>query len=165
MQRVVSGATLATPCRAPPSGCVARMEDGAAGMHSVSVSINSVFLNLLLFLTPMQYLLIFHSLKTMKGNGCLISILMIVFIFSIVKSCQDLQAPTNGTLQCSQHRPTIDTECTFACDPGFQLVGSHTRTCLPVAMWDGIPAYCKRKPSQCCVCNQYSNISLCSSIC
>lgn len=63
-----------------------------------------------------------------------------------VKSCLELHAPSNGTVKCSQERPTIDTECTFACDPGFQLVGSRVRTCLPVAMWDGIPAYCKREP-------------------
>ncbi|XP_063877551.1 sushi, von Willebrand factor type A, EGF and pentraxin domain-containing protein 1-like isoform X4 [Scylla paramamosain] len=61
----------------------------------------------------------------------------------IMKSCQELHAPGNGTVQCSQEQPTIDTECTFGCDPGFQLVGSQVRTCLPVAMWDGIPAYCK----------------------
>ncbi|KAG0721268.1 Sushi, von Willebrand factor type A, EGF and pentraxin domain-containing protein 1 [Chionoecetes opilio] len=68
---------------------------------------------------------------------------MIVFFHSTVKSCQELHGLANGTLQCSQQRSTIDTECTFVCDPGFQLVGSRTRTCLPVAMWDGIPAYCK----------------------
>ncbi|XP_050712143.1 sushi, von Willebrand factor type A, EGF and pentraxin domain-containing protein 1-like isoform X3 [Eriocheir sinensis] len=61
----------------------------------------------------------------------------------VMKSCQELHAPANGILKCSQERTTIDTECTFTCDPGFQLVGSRVRTCLPVAMWDGIPAYCK----------------------
>ncbi|KAG7158260.1 Sushi, von Willebrand factor type A, EGF and pentraxin domain-containing protein 1-like 3 [Homarus americanus] len=60
-----------------------------------------------------------------------------------MKSCPELQPTEHGTMVCSQSRPTMDTECHFACDPGFQLVGSKTRTCLPVAMWDGIPAYCK----------------------
>lgn len=69
----------------------------------------------------------------------------VLIIPSTVKSCLELNAPASGTVECSQERPTIDTECTFTCDPGFQLVGSRVRTCLPVAMWDGIPAYCKRE--------------------
>lgn len=98
-------------------------------------------------------------------GGCqminwLISILMIIFIHWTVKSCQELHVPANGNMRCSQERPTIDTECTFTCDPGFQLVGSQVRTCLPVAMWDGIPAYCKRKPTSFQFCNyhRYFNI-------
>ncbi|XP_068228821.1 sushi, von Willebrand factor type A, EGF and pentraxin domain-containing protein 1-like isoform X2 [Palaemon carinicauda] len=61
----------------------------------------------------------------------------------VMKSCPELKTTANGTMICSKPHPTIDTECYFTCDPGYQLVGSKKRTCLPVAMWDGIPAYCK----------------------
>ncbi|XP_045583570.2 sushi, von Willebrand factor type A, EGF and pentraxin domain-containing protein 1 isoform X3 [Procambarus clarkii] len=61
----------------------------------------------------------------------------------VMKSCPKLKPTEHGTMVCSQPRPTMDTECHFACDPGYQLVGSKMRTCLPVAMWDGISAYCK----------------------
>ncbi|XP_071546933.1 sushi, von Willebrand factor type A, EGF and pentraxin domain-containing protein 1-like isoform X1 [Panulirus ornatus] len=61
----------------------------------------------------------------------------------VMKSCPELKPTAHGTMVCSQPQPTMDTECHFACDPGYQLVGSKMRTCLPVAMWDGIPAYCK----------------------
>jgi CUB/sushi domain-containing protein len=39
----------------------------------------------------------------------------------------------------------IDTECSFTCSPGFSLVGSSQRTCLPLARWDGLQTTCKRK--------------------
>ncbi|KAK8726504.1 hypothetical protein OTU49_010282 [Cherax quadricarinatus] len=61
----------------------------------------------------------------------------------VMKSCPKLQPMEHGTMVCSQTHLTMDTECHFTCDPGYQLVGSKTRTCLPVAMWDGISAYCK----------------------
>ncbi|CAL4065422.1 unnamed protein product, partial [Meganyctiphanes norvegica] len=61
----------------------------------------------------------------------------------VMQSCPILKNPKYGTMLCSQNTPTMDTECHFACDPGYQLVGSKRRTCLPVAMWDGLRAYCK----------------------
>lgn len=38
----------------------------------------------------------------------------------------------------------IDTDCTFKCGPGYYLVGSRSRTCLPLAKWDGLQTTCKR---------------------
>lgn len=38
----------------------------------------------------------------------------------------------------------IDTDCNFKCGPGFNLVGSPTRNCLPLSKWDGIQTACKR---------------------
>ncbi|XP_042878589.1 sushi, von Willebrand factor type A, EGF and pentraxin domain-containing protein 1-like isoform X2 [Penaeus japonicus] len=61
----------------------------------------------------------------------------------VMKSCPKLKPMAHGTMVCTQSTPIMDTECHFTCDPGYQLVGSKMRTCLPVAMWDGIPAYCK----------------------
>lgn len=39
----------------------------------------------------------------------------------------------------------IDTDCTFKCGPGFYLVGSANRNCLPLSKWDGLQTACKRK--------------------
>ena len=50
-------------------------------------------------------------------------------------------------MKCTSSDGRIDTECFFGCNPGYNLVGSISRTCLPVAMWDGIPAHCKRQLS------------------
>lgn len=42
----------------------------------------------------------------------------------------------------------IDTDCNFKCGPGFYMVGSTMRNCLPLSKWDGIQTACKRKISQ-----------------
>lgn len=39
----------------------------------------------------------------------------------------------------------IDTDCNFKCGPGFYLVGSAIRNCLPLSKWDGLQTTCKRK--------------------
>lgn len=33
------------------------------------------------------------------------------------------------------------------CNFGFRLLGSRRRLCLPISLWGGLPAYCKRKLS------------------
>lgn len=38
---------------------------------------------------------------------------------------------------------TIDTECKFSCATGFSLVGSKSRSCLPVTRWGGLQTTCK----------------------
>lgn len=38
----------------------------------------------------------------------------------------------------------IDTDCKFKCGPGFYMVGSTTRNCLPLSKWDGLQTNCKR---------------------
>lgn len=39
----------------------------------------------------------------------------------------------------------IDTDCNFKCGPGFYMVGSATRNCLPLSKWDGLQTTCKRE--------------------
>lgn len=41
----------------------------------------------------------------------------------------------------------IDTDCNFKCGPGFYMVGSGMRNCLPLSKWDGLQTACKRKYS------------------
>ncbi|TRY75103.1 hypothetical protein TCAL_09357 [Tigriopus californicus] len=67
-------------------------------------------------------------------------------------SCRSLNAPRNGHIQCStttspnaiiRHGHEVDTECLFSCQVGFRLVGSRRRSCLPNALWTGLPGYCR----------------------
>ncbi|XP_031635123.1 sushi, von Willebrand factor type A, EGF and pentraxin domain-containing protein 1-like isoform X2 [Contarinia nasturtii] len=38
----------------------------------------------------------------------------------------------------------IDTDCKFKCGPGFYMIGSATRNCLPLSKWDGLMTTCKQ---------------------
>ena len=79
--------------------------------------------------------------------------------------CPDPDVPLNGNVKCSLELPvsndpldpitehsgdlvplyTVDTECKFSCHPGFILIGSRRRNCLPLARWDGLRTVCKGK--------------------
>lgn len=50
----------------------------------------------------------------------------------------------NEELRTTELMP-IDTDCKFKCGPGFYMIGSATRNCLPVSKWDGLQTTCKRK--------------------
>ena len=43
------------------------------------------------------------------------------------------------------HHHKVGSHCKFKCHAGYRLVGSPSRHCLPIALWTGLPAYCKRK--------------------
>lgn len=43
----------------------------------------------------------------------------------------------------------IDTDCKFKCGPGFYMIGSAIRNCLPLSKWDGLQTTCKRKRLLC----------------
>ena len=36
-----------------------------------------------------------------------------------------------------------DANCSFSCNVGYDLVGSHSRTCLPSSRWSGNLTFCK----------------------
>ncbi|KAG4075716.1 hypothetical protein HA402_003541 [Bradysia odoriphaga] len=89
-----------------------------------------------------------------------------------LKTCPQLQIPYYGMTTCKnsdlnifydytprnktfmemydsdEHRKTeplpIDTDCNFKCGPGFYLVGSAIRNCLPLSKWDGLQTTCKQ---------------------
>ncbi|XP_063230514.1 sushi, von Willebrand factor type A, EGF and pentraxin domain-containing protein 1-like [Bacillus rossius redtenbacheri] len=65
----------------------------------------------------------------------------------IVKKCPPPVLPPNGNMSCSDPDLVVDTECRFACSPGHLLVGSKSRSCLPLSRWDGLQTICK--PLQC----------------
>jgi len=64
-----------------------------------------------------------------------------------VKACPAPKAPKNGAVMCSSDDYIIDTECVFSCLPGYTLIGSRHRNCLPLARWDGLHTTCKRESS------------------
>ena len=54
-------------------------------------------------------------------------------------------------MSCSSNNYAVDTVCEFGCNYGYKLIGSKKRMCLPISLWAGLPAYCKR---------EYLNITL-----
>ncbi|XP_046385384.1 sushi, von Willebrand factor type A, EGF and pentraxin domain-containing protein 1-like isoform X2 [Ischnura elegans] len=79
----------------------------------------------------------------------------------VIKKCPALQQPRDGIVQCEQKLSSRrdnsslllgpkdgflpNTICQFDCNPGYHLVGSAKRTCLPNGIWDGLQVYCKAK--------------------
>lgn len=79
--------------------------------------------------------------------------------------CPNPEMPYNGDMKCSLAPSVsndlldpasedlksllyaVDTECQFTCRPGYLLIGSRRRICLPLARWDGLRTVCKRKSS------------------
>ncbi|XP_050300407.1 sushi, von Willebrand factor type A, EGF and pentraxin domain-containing protein 1-like [Anthonomus grandis grandis] len=72
-----------------------------------------------------------------------------------VKTCNKPPTPKYGSVECKQEdlgviydksekKLPVDTICTFECDKGHLLIGSHQRTCLPIAQWDGLRTICKQ---------------------
>ncbi|NWZ83260.1 FBLN7 protein, partial [Poecile atricapillus] len=55
-------------------------------------------------------------------------------------SCPALQAPADGRKFGTKY--LVDHEVHFACDPGFQLLGSSTRTCQANGSWTGQEPRC-----------------------
>ncbi|XP_005525584.1 PREDICTED: fibulin-7 isoform X1 [Pseudopodoces humilis] len=55
-------------------------------------------------------------------------------------SCPALQAPADGKKFGTKY--LVDHEVHFACDPGFQLLGSSTRTCQANGSWTGQEPRC-----------------------
>lgn len=62
-----------------------------------------------------------------------------------VKTCRQITPPANGFVSCSSNNYAVDTVCEFGCNYGYKLIGSKKRMCLPISLWAGLPAYCKRK--------------------
>ncbi|XP_076348051.1 sushi, von Willebrand factor type A, EGF and pentraxin domain-containing protein 1-like [Tachypleus tridentatus] len=60
-----------------------------------------------------------------------------------MKTCSPLSVPRHGSVVCTTDSYVFETKCHFRCDPGYKLVGSKVRTCLAIALWDGLPALCR----------------------
>ncbi|KAL9986755.1 hypothetical protein ACROYT_G000945 [Oculina patagonica] len=57
--------------------------------------------------------------------------------------CEEIHPPWQGNMTCSGM--VTDANCTFSCNPGYDLVGSQFRACLPSSSWSGTRTSCKAK--------------------
>lgn len=64
---------------------------------------------------------------------------------SVQKCFETLSSPLNGTISCPNDQVT-NSSCLTTCDPGFFLVGSAERLCLPNGTWSGLPSHCSPLP-------------------
>ena len=89
-----------------------------------------------------------------------------------LRKCRSLPPPLNGKIECLRQGsnaypmspaeqtitaskeknnithdrpPYVNTLCRFSCNEGHRLAGSSARACLPIALWTGIQAACKRE--------------------
>ncbi|XP_019647923.1 PREDICTED: LOW QUALITY PROTEIN: sushi, von Willebrand factor type A, EGF and pentraxin domain-containing protein 1-like [Branchiostoma belcheri] len=58
-----------------------------------------------------------------------------------IKTCQPLVAPNHGSVTGGNNYGDV---ATYACDPGYEMVGSPTQTCQDNEHWTGSPPYCIR---------------------
>ncbi|XP_065899767.1 CUB and sushi domain-containing protein 1-like [Dysidea avara] len=57
--------------------------------------------------------------------------------------CTTLPSPSNGNISCdSTGVPRYEDQCSFSCDPGYELTGSSTRQCLSNGSWNGTDVTC-----------------------
>ncbi|XP_065899762.1 sushi, von Willebrand factor type A, EGF and pentraxin domain-containing protein 1-like isoform X2 [Dysidea avara] len=57
--------------------------------------------------------------------------------------CTTLPLPSNGNISCdSIGAPRYEDQCSFSCDPGYELTGSSTRQCLSNGSWSGADVTC-----------------------
>ena len=66
-----------------------------------------------------------------------------VFILYSVVKCTSLSSPTNGNISCNSTDVShYEDQCSFSCDPGYELTGSSSRQCLSNRSWSGEPVTC-----------------------
>ena len=62
-------------------------------------------------------------------------------------TCPSLTDPSNGMINCSlgdDGVPSYEDICSFACNTGYELTGSDTRTCQSDGNWRGSSDVCKK---------------------
>lgn len=58
-----------------------------------------------------------------------------------VVNCQALSEIMNGSISCFLG-PSNEDICNVACETGYTLIGSNTRTCLSNSSWSGVDGTC-----------------------
>ena len=59
-------------------------------------------------------------------------------------TCEDLVAPSNGSINCSSYNQPLQYQdtCTFQCDDGYEVEGSVMRQCEASGEWSGTSTQC-----------------------
>ena len=66
---------------------------------------------------------------------------MVWLLFTV--QCITLLSPTNGNISCNSTGVSLyEDQCSFSCDPGYQLTGSSSRQCLLNRSWSGSDVTC-----------------------
>ena len=61
----------------------------------------------------------------------------------IVQCTSSLSSPTNGNISCnSTDVSRYEDQCSFSCDPGYELTGPSSRRCLSNGSWSGSNVTC-----------------------
>ena len=68
---------------------------------------------------------------------------MFYYYYYSVVQCTSLSSPTNGNISCnSTDVSRYEDQCSFSCDPGYELTGSSSRQCLSNGSWSGSDVTC-----------------------
>uniref|UniRef100_F6PWZ1 Uncharacterized protein n=1 Tax=Ciona intestinalis TaxID=7719 RepID=F6PWZ1_CIOIN len=59
----------------------------------------------------------------------------------VIITCAKMDIPAHGSVECTSNN-NYQSICTFACNNGYELIGSEVRTCQATRSWSGIAVTC-----------------------
>ncbi|XP_026693188.2 sushi, von Willebrand factor type A, EGF and pentraxin domain-containing protein 1-like isoform X4 [Ciona intestinalis] len=64
-----------------------------------------------------------------------------IFTSCAIITCAEMDIPAHGSVECTSNN-NYQSICTFACNNGYELIGSEVRTCQATRSWSGIAVTC-----------------------